>query len=126
MANTISVPPVNSPSARRADGGQAQAVDGRLSRTESADSAAVAARVDGQKTRTQAATIVEAAQQVRDFLQMARRDLEFSVDKDSGTTVIRVLDAATGKLVRQIPPDEVLAMVKRLGQPEGVLFRGRA
>lgn len=77
-------------------------------------------------TAAPAGAIVQAAQKVRDFLQITRRDLEFSIDKDSGQTVIRVLDAATGELVRQIPPDEVLAIASRLDRSEGVLLRDHA
>ncbi len=38
--------------------------------------------------------------------------LEFSVDKDTGVTIIKVLDVETGEVIRQIPPEEVLAFMK--------------
>lgn len=69
--------------------------------------------------------ILEVAHKVRDYLQIARRDLVFSVDQDTGRTVIRVLDASTGELVRQIPSKEIMALAKNLDQPGGILFRGQ-
>jgi len=40
--------------------------------------------------------------------------LEFSVDKDTGATIIKVLDVETGEVVRQIPPEEVLNYMRQL------------
>lgn len=89
------------------------------------DSAETAITTSGGGPLPEAAGIAEAARKVRDFLQLDRRDLVFSVDQDTGKTVIRVLDASTGELVRQIPSDEVLALAKNLDRPGGILFRGQ-
>ena len=35
-------------------------------------------------------------------------NLNFSVDKATGRTVIRVIDADTNEVVRQLPPEEIL------------------
>ncbi len=40
--------------------------------------------------------------------------LEFSIDKETGTTIIKVLDVETGEIVRQIPPEEVLTYMRQL------------
>ncbi|MBP7712423.1 MAG: flagellar protein FlaG [Gammaproteobacteria bacterium] len=55
----------------------------------------------------------ELAEELSELAQVVRRELDFSVDEDSGRTVIRVVDSETGKLVRQIPPEEVLTLVAR-------------
>jgi flagellar protein FlaG len=47
--------------------------------------------------------------------------LEFSVDKETGVTVIKVLDIETGEVVRQIPPEEVLAFMRQF-EKNGPLF----
>ncbi len=47
--------------------------------------------------------------------------LEFSVDKETGTTIIKVLDVETGEVVRQIPPEEVLAFMRQF-EKNGLLF----
>jgi len=59
-------------------------------------------------------------------LQVLRRDLQFSVDDTSGQTVVKVLDAETEEVIRQIPSEEVLDLQKRLEEAAGVIFRGKA
>ncbi len=70
-----------------------------------------------QETQTETKAIkevTESVSQVRDYVQSFRRDLEFSVDEDSGRTVIRVLDSETHETIRQIPAEEVLEIARVL------------
>lgn len=55
-----------------------------------------------------------AVRRLSDYVQQVQRALQFSVDKESGRTVITVIDAATEEVIRQIPPEEVLAMARAL------------
>lgn len=126
MASSINGSLMIIPHLRRAGADHAEGARGRSSRAGGTDPAELAIKADAVQTVAPVGAVTQAAQKVRDFLQIARRDLEFSVDKESGRTIIRVLDAATGELVREIPPDEVLAIARRLDQPEGVLFRDHA
>lgn len=50
------------------------------------------------------------------------QDLEFSVDKDTGSTVITVTSRQTGEVVRQIPNEEVLGLIRdmQMQSVEGV------
>lgn len=48
-----------------------------------------------------------------------KRDLQFSVDDSTGETVIRVIDTQTKEVIRQIPPDEMLALARALLQMSG-------
>lgn len=47
-------------------------------------------------------------------IQALQRELSFSVDEDSGRTVVRVLDSQTNEVVRQIPSEEVLKFARQL------------
>lgn len=47
-------------------------------------------------------------------VQDVRRELNFRVDETTGITVVRVVDADTGTLVRQIPSRSVLEMMKEI------------
>ncbi len=49
--------------------------------------------------------------------------LEFSVDKDTGVTIIKVLDVETGEVVRQIPPEEVVAFMRQFEKNGPLLSR---
>ncbi|GAB6068696.1 flagellar protein FlaG [Methylothermus subterraneus] len=61
----------------------------------------------------------QAVKEINDHLQLVRRNLEFSVDKDTRQIVVKVIDAETGEVVRQIPPDAVLELAKFLREREG-------
>jgi len=67
-----------------------------------------------------------AVSEIRDFVQMVRRELQFEVDEDSGRTIVTVRDADTDEVIRQIPSEEVLQIAARLEEVNGVLFRERA
>ncbi|MBK9441999.1 MAG: flagellar protein FlaG [Comamonadaceae bacterium] len=52
------------------------------------------------------------SQQMQQKVASMSPELRFSVDQDSGRTVIKVTDRSTDKLVRQIPTDEALQISK--------------
>jgi len=54
-------------------------------------------------------------------LNDAQVRLRFEQDKDTGIPVIQVVDAKSGKLVRQIPPEELLYITKALRDIKGLL-----
>ena len=58
--------------------------------------------------------IEQAVTEINDYVQSVQRDLHFSVDKDSGETVVRVRDKESGELIRQIPEDIFLSLAQNL------------
>ena len=72
------------------------------------------------------AELKEAVTKINDFVQNVNRDVLFSVDEGSGRTVIRVLDADTGDLVRQIPNEEVLALAAHLREVSAMMAADKA
>lgn len=66
---------------------------------------------------------------VSDLNQLVRdlhRELQFSVDKDSGETVIKVIDSKTDEVLRQIPSEDLMNLRKRLEEASGVIFQDSA
>lgn len=63
---------------------------------------------------------------VNDYVQNVQRQLSFSIEKESGKTVIRVVDSATDELVRQIPSEEFLELAKALEKAKGILLQAEA
>lgn len=53
-----------------------------------------------------------AAKLFEQFLQSSGRNIGISVDDVSGAYVLRVMEKNSGALVRQIPSDEVLALMR--------------
>lgn len=52
--------------------------------------------------------------------------LHFSIDDATGKTVVRVTDAQTGEMIRQIPSEELLAIAQSLDRMQGLLLRQKA
>jgi len=50
----------------------------------------------------------------------------FSVDEDADATVIKVTKTETGELIKQFPPEEILAMIARLRKNIGWLVDKKA
>jgi flagellar protein FlaG len=59
------------------------------------------------------------------YLKSSQRDLQFSIDKSSGRTIINVVNSETGEIVRQIPPAELLAAARSV-KVSGLVFHATA
>jgi len=80
------------------------------------DSAAVASREE-----------VEAAvATIQDFVQSVRRSLNFSLEEGSGRVVVKVTDAGSGDVIRQIPSEEALQLAENLSEVRSLLFKAEA
>jgi len=66
--------------------------------------------------------VEQAVKDIRKVVSTVSSDLQFSVDKDSGRTVVKVVDSKTKEVIRQIPGEEVLALRRALDKMKGVLF----
>jgi|GEM_PF-1673753 len=51
---------------------------------------------------------------LNDFVQNIQRDISFNVDESTGGVVVKVKNAGTDEVIRQIPSEEVLALRERL------------
>ena len=63
-----------------------------------------------------------AAKQIESYLKSSGRELQFSVDDETGRTVITVRDSQTGEIVRQIPNPEAMRLARSLGNQPNVLI----
>ena len=63
---------------------------------------------------------------LNNLVRELHRELRFSVDEESGETVIKVVDRETEEIVRQIPSEEVVQMRKRLEEAAGFIFQDSA
>ena len=82
------------------------------------------------KPEVSAEELQKVVEQLNQHVQMIQRDLQFSVDEDSGHTVVRVVNAETKELVRQIPSEEVLRISRtikeQLDDTKGLIFQTSA
>lgn len=63
-----------------------------------------------------------AVRDINEAVQVVRRNLQFSVNEDSGRIVITVMDAETREVVRQIPPEKLVAAAENLAALRGLLY----
>ncbi len=77
---------------------------------ESSDSAIVAEAKDTKHEDD----LQQAVSQLNDYVQNIQRNLQFSIDKESGVMVVKVIDTKSAKVIRQIPTEESLRMARRL------------
>lgn len=60
---------------------------------------------------------------VRKAVEPVARNLLFSIDDDSGRTIVKVVDNATKEVIRQIPSEEILSIAKALDRLKGLLIK---
>ncbi len=73
--------------------------------------------------------VAKAVSEISDYVQNISRDLQFQVDKQTGSTIVTVLDHETKEVIRQIPTEEVVAMARFIAENapdpvKGLLMNG--
>ncbi len=68
-------------------------------------------------------TIDQAATRVNEVLSLANPQLKIRVDDETERVVVKVVEEESGEVIRQIPPDEFLALEKYLSGPKGLLLQ---
>lgn len=81
---------------------------------------------DGQAAKASRQAVEQAASSLEQSPQNVRRDLKFSVDDETGQMVVKVTDAGTGEVIRQMPSEEALKLAQRLDEARSLLFKAEA
>jgi len=55
-----------------------------------------------------------AVSSLNESVQNIQRGIEFSVDEESGRSVVKVLDRETGEVIRQLPAEDALAVSRHI------------
>ena len=70
--------------------------------------------------------IQQAVRDIQRAVEPVANNLNFSIDQESGKTVIRVVDSATQELIRQIPSEELMSISRALNRLAGLLLQEKA
>ena len=81
---------------------------------------------DVQNLQPTAEQLTQAVKQIQDVIKQTAQSLQFSIDKDSGSTIVKVVDTESKKVIRQIPSEVVLAIAKALDKLQGLLVKQQA
>lgn len=64
----------------------------------------------------------QAVDELQRKVQISASNLHFSIDHETGRTVVRVTDVNTQEVIRQIPPEEILHLDQALDRVWGLLL----
>ena len=118
-------PPVISPTtaATTAAGIAALPLRGSSAEKTSVIEAVSANPVQPSNATTKREQLETAVKAVKDFIQPMTGSLEFTLDEESGETVIKITDPSTKELIRQIPSKEMLEIAQALDRLQGLLVK---
>lgn len=68
------------------------------------------------------AQVREASGQINAALRHLSVELRYGMDEATRKLVVQIVDRTTGEVLRQIPPEEVLAIARGLDRMQGVLL----
>jgi flagellar protein FlaG len=123
MANAIGIPSSVTPSSLQSSSKSGQSAAQVLSGTTEEQRVAaqdVKKQQEGQsgeknvKQDVPEADIENEVQKLQEFSKLQGWTVNFSVEKDLDQVVIKVVDAETKSMIRQIPSEELLAISKRI------------
>jgi flagellar protein FlaG len=67
-----------------------------------------------------------AVEKIQEFISATASDIAFSIDEDSGRTVVKVIERESQEVIRQIPSEEMLNLAKALDKLQGLLLKQQA
>lgn len=70
--------------------------------------------------------IKQAIQKIQGTVDNLAHNLRFSIDEDTGRTIIKVMDAHTEEVIRQIPTEEAIEIARTLDKVQGLLVNDKA
>ena len=98
-------------------------------RSTASGSAAVSTSQPATPVRTTVpddARLDKAVTRLNDHIQNVQRNLSFSIDKQSGRTVVTITDAQTKEVIKKLPPDETLRLAASIDRELANLVKERA
>ena len=68
----------------------------------------------------------DAIKKIEQVIPPSAQDLRFSIDQESGVTIVKLIDTQTQTVLRQIPTVEVMEISKALDKLQGLLVKEKA
>jgi flagellar protein FlaG len=69
--------------------------------------------------------IEQIVSELNNFIQIFNTKIAFEIDKETRKTVLKIIDAQSNEIIRQIPPEELLAISKRISELLGLIINAR-
>ena len=59
---------------------------------------------------------------INENVSKLNKDVKFAYNETLKSLIVKVIDAKTGKVIREIPPQEVINLQKKLSEVVGIIF----
>jgi len=70
-------------------------------------------------------TVINAIEKANKAIVFTNRQLEFSIHEKTKEIMVKVIDAETKEVIREIPPEKILDMVAKMMEMAGILVDER-
>lgn len=97
-----------------------------LSEVAEVDTSKVEQKPTAESSVVSRADMEDAVSSIQEFVQSVRRDINFSLEDGDGRVVVKVTDAGSGDVIRQIPSEEALRLAENLSEVRSLLFKAEA
>lgn len=87
---------------------------------------AVSANSAAKQSTSRPEDVDQAVEKINTAVQAVSQKLEFSIDKDTDSFIVKVVDKETKEVIRQIPSEELLNIAKALDKLQGLLIKDKA
>lgn len=96
-------------------------------RTET-ENASAAAQIQQERPdqKPNQAIVEKAVKLLSDFMSDIHAEISFSIDRDSGMQVVKVIDSQSDKVIRQIPSEEAVHIAQALDKLQGLFVKDKA
>lgn len=74
---------------------------------------------------TQAA-VEDAVQLLSNFVSDVHPEISFSIDKESGMQIVKIVDTTSDEVIRQIPSEEAVHIAQALDKLQGLFVKDKA
>lgn len=70
--------------------------------------------------------VEESVDTLNQFIKSLNNPMLFSIDEDTGKTVVKIVDSSTQEVIKQIPSEEILSIAKALDKLKGLFIEQKA
>lgn len=86
----------------------------------------VSANSEAKPSASRLEDVDQAVEKINTAVQAFSQTLEFSIDKETDSFIVKVVDKETKEVIRQIPSEELLNIAQALDKLQGLLIKDKA
>lgn len=113
---SAAITPLKMANAKQAADSSIKSADDASKKAEAPSVSTGVSVVDEAKDTKNSDDLKQAVSKLNDYVQNVQRNLQFSIDKESGATVVKVIDSKSEEVIRQMPTEETLRIARRLAE----------